>query len=266
MTKRIRTVTYIVAGALVVATTVGCGFLSAAKKLASSASIISDFENKLQAGETAVYKATYSSSDGSTVTVQQQPPKSVYVSDTGPWIFDGTTSYLCDNSGGSMTCTKTVYTSSADINAAFSASTLAAGGFLAAGTAIVLITTAAFVPGAKVVQSTKTIAGQKSSCVDVTNIPEDQGSTDPVSFTICVTDTGVMAQYSGTDASGKTEGMVLKTYTSNVDPSLFEPPPGATIVDSANPFPSGAPSASPEPGPSAPSLAPSPVPSGSPSG
>jgi hypothetical protein len=258
MTIRVRTAVCVSAGALVLAVT-GCD-TKTVNKIASNASVIEDYANKLQAGQTAVYQARYANSDGSTVIVQQRPPESVFVSATGPWIFDGTTSYLCDNSTGTMTCTKTVYSGSADINAAFSASVLAAGGFLAAGTAIVLITRAALDPGAQVTRSDQTIAGQHSSCVAVTGLTASPGSDDPVSFTVCITDSGVLARYSGTDANGTTQGTELTAYTVTVDPTLFEPPPGAQIIDSTSPFPSGPPStpASPVPG--------GPVPSPQPSG
>jgi hypothetical protein len=245
MNPRIRMLVYVTAGALVISTGVGCGLLSAAKKIANNASVMSSYSEKLEKGTHATYKATYKDiTGGDTVTVQQQPPNSVYVTKTGPWIFNGNTSYNCDNSSGSMVCTKTEYSSDSDANAALAGSSLATGGFFVGELGIGLILAAAVVPNSKLSQNKQTIAGQSSDCVTVSNLSDVQsaGDTELSSFTMCVTGAGVVSKFSGTDTSGKTEGSVMTAYTTSIDASLFQPPAGAQIVDTNSPPP-----ASPEP-------------------
>jgi hypothetical protein len=260
MSPRLRATTYITAGLVVIATTVGCGILSTAKKIANNATVMASYSDKLQKGLSATYHAVYTdSSDGSQVTVQQQPPNQVYITKTGPWIFNGNTSYLCDNSNGSMVCQKTVYTSTSDANAALAGSNLSTGGFMVGELGVGLILAASVVPTAKLTQSTETIAGQKSSCVQVTNLEGGNaaaGGTDLVSFKMCVTDSGVVASFNGTDSSGKTAGSTMRQYTTQIDQSLFQPPAGAQIVDSGT-LPT-APSSGPPSGPSGDNPSPSP--------
>jgi hypothetical protein len=80
----------------------------------------------------------------------------------------------------------------------------------------------------------------------------DTGSADPQSaaiaagltgngfisapiFTICLTDQGILARFSGTATDGKKAKVELTKYSSEVDPSLFRPPAGATIKDTTEP-------------------------------
>lgn len=248
MTPRIRTVTYITAAAVVIATTVGCGFIGAAKKLASNLSTISDFSDKLQNGLKLTYRAEYTDTDGKKITVQQQPPNSVYINDTGPLIITADSIYSCDNSSGTMVCDKSPLTSTDDATAAIAASGIGAGGFLAGETGVVLLVAASVVPSAKVTKSAKKIAGQNSDCISVTNLDgTQQGDTELKSFSMCITDKGIVSEFKGTDTDGKTAGTQLTSFSTSIDPSLFQPPAGATINDSSNPAPAPSDSASLEP-------------------
>ena len=248
MTYRAKAVTYIVAAALVIATGVGCGFLSAAKKVVANASAMADFSDKIQKGLNTTYQATYTDTDGTKVTVAQKPPDSVYVSDTGPWIFDvsSQTSYLCDNSGGSMVCQKSTIDSQDAAGTALAGSSFATGGFMAGELGVALVLASALVPSSKVTKSSKTIAGQSSECVNVSNLPGDgnEPSTDLVSFEMCITNGGVVSEFQGKSSDGKTTGSTMTSYSSHPDASLFRPPPGAQIQD-ANSFPSEGPSSAP---------------------
>ncbi len=261
MTQRIRRVIYIAAtAAAVTATVAACGAASAVNSALGAAGAMSQYETKIQAGLTATYKATYADTDGTTTTVEQQPPNSAFISGTSSFLVDGTTSYSCDLSTPPGSCVKTTYDNSSDAAGALALSNFFSGGFMAAGMLLPFMELAALEQGVKVTQSTQTIAGQNSNCVQVTGVPGGgAGATDaPSSFTVCITDSGVVSKYASTDSDGKPDGMTLTSYSSTVDPSLFQPPAGATITDANNPFPSGIPSI---PIPSFPGL-PSGIPSG----
>jgi hypothetical protein len=251
MTPRIRTVTYITAAALVIATTVGCGLIGAAKKVASNLSTITDFSEKLQNGLRLTYRAEYTDSDGKKITVEQQPPNSVYITETGPFIITADTMYACDNSSGTMTCSKTPITSQDDATAALAASSIGTGGFMAGEVGIVLLLAASVVPQAKISKSSKKIAGQSSDCVAVDNLQgTENGDTELKSFSMCITDKGVVSEFKGTDTAGKVAGTSMTKYSTSVDPSLFQPPAGAVINDTSNPLPQPSDPASLEPSPS----------------
>ncbi len=268
MTPRIRTVTYVTAAALVIATTVGCGLIGAAKKVASNLSTISDFSDKLQNGLKLTYRAEYKDTDGKKITVEQQPPNSVFIDDTGPLIITADSIYACDNSSGTMTCTKTPVSGQDDATAALAASSFGTGGFMAGEAGVVLLLAASVVPQAKISKSSKKIAGQSSDCVQVDNLSDTRsGDTELKSFSMCITDQGVVSEFKGTDTSGKTAGTEMTSYSTSVDPSLFQPPAGAIINDTSNPLP--APSddmtAEPSTGPSTEPSTESSAPSASPS-
>lgn len=257
MTPRIRIVTYITAGALVIATGVGCGMLGAAKKIAGNIGTISDFSDKLQKGLTLTYHAEYKDQDGTTVTVQQQPPNSVFVTNTGPFIVTADAIYSCDNSGGTMKCDKQTVTGTADATAALAASSLATGGFMAGEMGIVLLVAASVVPKAKIDKSSKTIAGQESDCVKVSDLSDtSDGNEDFVAFSMCITDAGVVSEFSGAESDGKTVGTTMTSFSTKVDPSLFQPPAGAVIIDDSN-LPTAPPSDATQPS-AEPSTEPSP--------
>jgi hypothetical protein len=248
MTPRIRVVTYITAATLVVATGVGCGVIGAAKKVASNLSTITDFSEKLQNGLKLTYRAEYTDTDGKKVTVQQQPPNSVYLDDTGPLLITADSIYACDNSSGTMTCTKSHLNSQDDATAALAASSFGTGGFMAGEVGVVLLLAASVVPQAKVTKSSKKIAGQSSDCVKVDNLQgTSNGDTELKTFTMCITDQGVVSEFQGTDTSGKTAGTTMTSYSTSIDPSLFNPPPGAVINDLDNPSPEPSAPASGEP-------------------
>jgi hypothetical protein len=234
---RPRLIAFTVAAALVATALLGCGLLASAKNVIKNASTLSDLAEKITKSETATYQADYLESDGSTVTVAQQPPSSAYVSSTGRFITTADFVYLCDTENGQMVCQKSANTSGSTPDS--QDATLAAGvlgaGFVSGPLALVVLTAAILVPTAKVAKSTKTIAGQSSTCAEVTNLqaaqsgPADQTLSD---FTVCVTDaSGVLSRFAGTLADGTKADITLTKYSSSVDQTLFAPPPGATVTD-----------------------------------
>ena len=256
--------TYVSAATLILGSLVGCGLLGAAKKLASNAVLLGNLSEKLTAAEKLTYKAVYKASDGTTDTIEQAPPKVAYLSSDSDWIFTGDTIYSCDTESGSLSCTKTVDTDTADPDDAALAG-LGAGGFFTGGLGIALLAAALIVPQTNVKTSNKTIAGLGGTCVDVTGIQQDTDDSDGdiVAFSMCVADNGIVTDFEGTDSTGKKTGITLQKYSTSVDSSAFQPPAGATITDlsappsapaatdTAAPTDSAAPSASASPAPSA---------------
>lgn len=100
-----------------------------------------------------------------------------------------------------------------------------------------MLTAALVVPNVHVDKSTQTIAGQSSTCAKVSNLEqaqqnEQQNDTNKVTdFTVCVTDSGVLARFEGTTTDGTKANIELAKYSGTVDRGLFQPPAGAKITD-----------------------------------
>jgi hypothetical protein len=232
---RARTIGFTAAAAVVLATGLGCGVLSAANDAVHNISAISDLADKINNSGAATYQADYRLEDGSTVTVAQQPPNSADIGTKTRYLATADAFFLCEQDNGKWTCEKTPSTGSADPQSAAMAAGLTGNGFISAPMAVAVLTAAAIVPHAKVDMSTQNIAGQRSTCATVSNLEQaqrDPTQTPKVSdFTVCVTDQGILARFSGTATDGKKAKVELTKYSPAVDPNLFRPPAGATIKD-----------------------------------
>ena len=186
---------------------------------AASNSGINGLSKNLQDASKITYQATYvitsSSSPQTTMVIAQAPGKSYFKAGGGYVVSNGKKTYYCGSSGGaSPTC--------------FAAST---GNPLAGLTALFSPTTiinqlksvqsevAGHVAGVSVKTSSKTVAGQPSSCVAVT-APGGAQST-----WCAINGKGVLSYEKSAGNS-----IVLKAFTTNVPKSTFELPSGASTV------------------------------------
>jgi hypothetical protein len=229
-----RSIAFAAAAAVAVTATLGCGFLSAASNLAGNISTLSDFADKITKSETATFQATYKLQDGTSVTVAQKPPNAATVSDKGVFVATADSFYLCDKSSGSWVCQKSPNNNGSSTTDPAAASAMAGNGFISAPLAVAVLTAAIVVPNAHVDKSTQTIAGQNSTCAKVSNLAQAQqgNETSKVSdFTVCITDSGVLARFEGTTTDGTKANVELTKYSGSVDDSLLQPPAGAQIND-----------------------------------
>jgi len=186
-------------------------------KAGSASKELKSLSSSLGNGEQHTFKAVYTltaPSETETVTVEQQPPKSLYSFGTSGSIIDnGTTTYFCGGSGGQVTCIPESGGSNplASLLDLFSPTTVRSD-FQAAEAEVV-----AKAHGYSISFSTATIAGQASKCASVSG-PSGSGK-------YCVTNSGILASL--TNSSG--QGFKLTSYSSSVSSSDFSPPPGATI-------------------------------------
>jgi hypothetical protein len=230
---RVRTIGFAAAAAVALAASLGCGVLSAANNAVHNISAIGDLADKINNSGTATYQADYRLDDGSTVTVAQQPPNSADVGPKARFLATADAFYLCDQDSGAWTCEKTANAGTGDASAAVAAAGMTGNGFISAPMAVAVLTAAAIVPHAKVDMSTQNVAGQRSTCATVSNLEQAQRDQEQKisDFTVCVTDQGILARFSGTATDGKKAKVELTKYATAVDPGLFQPPAGATIND-----------------------------------
>lgn len=234
-TTRITRAAIVALATTLAAGSLGCGLIGQAKNLVDNVSALSDFADRLGNAQTLTYTAEYTTEDGSTVTLVQQPPNTAYVAKDSRFIFTSEATFLCSTEQAILTCQKSPNSSSTmDAGDSGLAAGIGGPGFITPELALGLILAASIIPGASVSQSDKTIAGQSSKCATATGLEAaaEEGDTDvPKEFTVCVTDSGVLASFSGVSTSGEKKAIELKKYDESADAALFAPPPGAKIVD-----------------------------------
>ena len=172
----------------------------------------------MQSAEHATFKAVYTyTSPGSatpmSVTIEQEPPKSLFSASGGLVINNGTTTYYCSTSGATDSC----FTAGTGSNPLASIATV-----FSPTSAITAMQTAesevaAHLQGYNVSFSSASFAGQSSTCVTVSS----QAQTGKY----CVTKGGILA-YSGANGSN----FSLTSYSSSVSASDFSLPAGAQTV------------------------------------
>lgn len=223
--------------ALVVAA--GCGLIGQAKNLVDNVATLGEFADRLGQAQNLTYTAKYTidgqGDDSATMTLAQEPPNTVFIGKSGRYLFTEDAMYLCDAKDGETTCTRSPNPGGA-AGADGSALAGAAGGtFVSPELALGLVIAASVVPGAKVSKSEKTIADQDALCADVTGLEAaaSPGDTTAVhDFSVCITDSGVLASFSGTLQNGETAKVEMTEYAESADAALFKLPEGAKIIDS----------------------------------
>jgi hypothetical protein len=234
MTPRISRSLIVGLATTVAAASMGCGMLDQAKNLVDNAAVLSDFADRLGKAQNLTFTAEYTADGGDTVTMVQQPPNTALLAKDGRFIFTTEATFLCMTEQAVLTCQK----SPNDPSTTGAGSGLAAGvggpGFVTPELALGLILAASLVPGAKVEQSEKTIAGQSSRCASATGLEAaaQEGDTDvPKEFTVCVTEAGILASFTATSTTTEYKAIELTKYSDTADASAFTPPAEAKIVD-----------------------------------
>ena len=238
---RIRTAARIVtisAAALLGVGTLGCGYIQNA---IDTANTLSDFSDRLGKAAQLTYTADYAFSvDGgepseTKVTLVQQPPNTAMISGDSRMIFTADYMTMCDKVNGAVECQRAPNPGGAALADTGLVSGVAGPGFVTPELALGLVAAAALLPGTDVSSSDKEIAGQKALCADVTGIeaPPNDGPNQEMlrDFSVCVTEAGVLASFTGTSNVGDKVAVVLTKFSDKANPKAFTPPAGANVVD-----------------------------------
>ena len=206
----------------------GCGLIGKAQQVVGAAKILSDFSDRLgERPEAHLHRRRTRWTGGDPVTLTQQPPNSAYIGKTGRFIFTRRPCTCAAPRTAVLTCQKSAPTSGRRRRAATPAwwPGSAGPGFVSPALALGLIAAAVLVPGAKVDESNKTIAGQSSRARQRptwTPPPARATRTRRKDFTVCVTDGGVLASFTGTDTAGRSRhGDRTDQYSTTADPKSF---------------------------------------------
>ncbi|GAA1864514.1 hypothetical protein [Asanoa iriomotensis] len=203
--------------------TLGCGLVQNA---VDTAQTLGDFSDRLGKSAELTYTAEYKTDDG-TVTFVQQPPNSAVLSAGGRLIFTPQAMIMCDKGE----CQRAPAAAGPDANLV---AAVGGAGFLTPELALGMVAAAAIVPGTDVSTSEREIAGQDSLCADVDGIEDPQAGAQPgdlKSFSVCVTDAGLLSSFSGETHGGEQTAIELVSYSDKVDRAAFAPPRNAKVVD-----------------------------------
>jgi hypothetical protein len=199
----------------------GCGFANQANTAVDTALILGDFADRLTRSAEMTYTAEYGVPSG-TVTLTQQPPNAAFQSETGRFVITATHMISCTET----VCQRAPNQANAD-TAGLVASAVGAG-YVTPDLVRDIVADAALAPKAKVDGTEREIAGEPSICVAVTGLERENGLND---FSVCVTQTGILASFSGNLTNGRQGSIELKSYRMSVDATAFEVPEGATVTD-----------------------------------
>jgi hypothetical protein len=209
-------------------TMLGCGVIGQVKQAADNISAVGDLAQKLTDNEQATFTAEYRLADGSTTTVVQQPPNAAFIGPTGRFVVTPQALLMC---GADKTCQKSSNgTGGLDVTNAGMIPTVAGTGFISAPLALAMFSAASVAPGVKIDKNRKTIAGQHSTCLKVSNLKTDADPT-PRGFAACVTDGGLLASFAGDTGKGQKASIEMTRYADSADPQQFAAPAGYQVIN-----------------------------------
>jgi hypothetical protein len=176
---------------------------------------LSALSSEVQAASKASFKAVYTADNNgqtTTITLEQDPPKSLFESGSSEVIDTGTTSYYCTTSGATQCITAQGGVNPMAAMMGFFSPATIDGELQAFETEA-----AAHIAGVSVTFSNRTVAGLSSKCVT--------GSAQGHSGTYCVAKNGILTAIDSASSS-----FTLSSYSSSVSASDFSLPAGATTV------------------------------------
>jgi hypothetical protein len=218
------------------AATLGCGFISNVTDAVDNLAAVGNLTDKLTKSANLTFTAGYDLVDGSgKATVVQQPPNAAYVGKDGTLILTSDALLMCSGSGAAkVTCQRAPNSTGGQAPAEYMTA-VAGGGFISTPMAITMIGAASIVPGVKIDESRRQIAGLSGTCLHATGISSQQqagaGNVDMKELTVCVADNGVLTAFSGVGTDDSRVGVEMTSYSTTVDAAAFAPPKGAKVVD-----------------------------------
>jgi hypothetical protein len=218
------------------AASLGCGIV---QNVMDTANALSEFSDRLGKSAELTYTAEYAVADSDNVVLVQEPPNAALIAGNERAIFLADSLIMCDST---RECQRAPMPAGEGINAADAGLIAGVAGpaFVTPELALGLVAAAALLPGTDVDTSDREFAGEDALCADVTGVDEaqqganaDSAADEPAlsSFSICVTEAGLLASFSGTLQDGQQSAIELIKYEPSVDPAAFAPPKGAEVVD-----------------------------------
>jgi hypothetical protein len=214
----------------------GCGMVRGGGRAVDTADVLGGFAERLSEGQQSVHTATYRVGGGGPVTVVRRASEAAFLTDRALLIVTAEHLIRCRE----KICERAPTSARAATDAL---ADVAGPGFVPVETALATVAAAALAPGAKAKPGRQTIAGHEADCVEVTRLAvAGPGASEPPTaapdpavvpgdFTVCLTDTDVLAAFRGTLPTGRPVEVELTRLDQVAAPTSFTPPPGAVVTD-----------------------------------
>jgi hypothetical protein len=219
-------------GLAVLVTVAGCGSIAGAQRPVDQAQLMDGLADRVAQAQEHPYTAVYLLPGGvrATMARAQQPARVAYLYPAGELTISPTATAVCHLAGAGMTCTLTLTPSTGSDPGTALVEELERNGLIAPSTVANLLTTAAVDHDAQITQHDTTIAARDATCIQARNV----GSANDISFTVCVTDDGMVGSFTGT-IGGALIDIQLDHYLLTAADDVFGLPKGAQIVDDRPP-------------------------------
>jgi hypothetical protein len=189
--------------------------------------LIDDMTHQLERGRSIAYSADYQLFGGARGSIGQQvdPARTVYGYPGGMIVVYADQQTLCATLARPAKCqVKALPSAAARQPASYAEATRQ--GFMTGPVLADLLRVALLQPSTSVKPHDSTIAGQPSSCLEVSGLVDAAASA----FTACVTADGVLASFSGL-VNGVNVDQALIQVSRKVSEDAFALPAGAQVVD-----------------------------------
>ncbi|HET6211493.1 MAG TPA: hypothetical protein VFE14_01335 [Micromonosporaceae bacterium] len=220
----------LLAGCTAVLGVAGCDSLDNAQRTGDRADLANDLATRLGRAESLSYTAEYQLAAGATAIVAQarNPSRVAYTYPGGKLILATLAVWDCRAAGSADTCTVAAVPAqtAAPVPPPDTLGVLAGHGIVIAPVVVGLLNAAALDSDAALAQRDTTIAGLHATCVRAEGVDNAAAST----FEVCVTTDGVIGSFTGI-VNGNPVELAMAAYRGSVAADAFDPPAGATIVD-----------------------------------
>jgi hypothetical protein len=189
--------------------------------------LIDDMTHQLERGRYTAYSADYQLAGGARASIGQQldPARTVYGYPGGMLVVYGDQQTICATMARPAKCqVSALPTAATGLAASYADATRQ--GFMTAPVVADLLRVAVLQPSTSVKPHDSTIAGQPSSCLEVSGLVD---AASPA-FTACVTADGVLASFTGL-VNGVNVDQALIQVSRKVSEEAFALPAGAQVVD-----------------------------------
>jgi hypothetical protein len=221
----LRNTLYTLAAAVVLVTGAACDSPASPRSNAGSgAAALHAFAAAMERAQEATYTAEYASLDGPPVVLAQEPPRRAYRGSAGAYVLQPDSAYLCRTAVEPAGCEQAPGEDGLTLDQARMLSTEFNGAVVAPELAQSLIRTSAASSGAAVRRTTRMIAGQPATCVEVA-----RSAQRAAEYRACVTDAGILAWFDGAITAGTQAQMRLTAVTSSVTSGAFALPAGVPV-------------------------------------
>ena len=205
----------------------GCGVVDDAQRVVDRSSLVNDLANRLSQAGSLTYTATYQLPADKTATLAQaqSPTRASFTYPGGKTIIGPQLNVACQTTATGTSCVQSTPPSPSSEVPQEMLDAVARQGLIPPTMVVSLLSAAALDADTTIAEHDTTIAGEYSTCVDVSGIDNSPAAQ----FSACITAAGVLASFTG-DVNNQSVDIRLTQYQTTVAPDAFDLPPNAKVA------------------------------------